>query len=312
MTHASSPASRSPLMHLSRLAALLSSGLLFACTPSSPPAPSGSEAETKSVAEAKPAAPQKQAAAPSSAAASPLLPADLTSAWRAWLDASSGDLAEKRPDLARAIGETAPQRGRDGQPRLAAAWLDDPDAGPLLFARLLETDDRDLQVALAWALAHGQGIPMLALADLATAAGEATVRSVVTAELWRHDDKIAVKALAKALGDADPRVRTAAATASARHPQGEQLAAALAGALADEAPEVRWVAARSLGAVGGAEDAVKLEPALDDAHPKVRRLALRALASLDRDRARALVAAKKLTEDPDPKVARAAENIARP
>lgn len=300
------------------LGLILLFGGLAACTPSGPASGGGTSAPAPADVSppAEPASDPAAAEPAPVAAPAPLevaehtLGAELSDKWKPWATKRTAAIVVDHPELKQKVASLSVERGRDGRPRMNANWLSDANVGPLLLGRLLDADGLDMRVGLAGALAKSTGIPTEALVDLAVGANDSDVRRVVVAQLWRHDEDTTREALATALDDDHVEVRVAAATASSRHPRGRALASSLETALTDEAPEVRWVAARALSAVGEPSQVVRLEPLLDDAHPRVRRVALRAIDRLDPDRAKALVTSKKLTEDDDAKVARAAASIA--
>lgn len=301
-------------MHRSLGLTLLLGGLA-ACTSSGPA--SGGGTSTPAPVEPAPASEPEEApvAAPATepapvVVAEHTLDADLTDKWKQWASERSTKIIADHPELKKQLDALQVQRGRDGQPRVNAEWLSNPDAGPLLLERLIEAGDIDLRLGLAGAVAKSAGVPTQALADLATSANDPGVRTLVVAQLWRRDEVATRDALSDALGDDEVSVRVAAITASSRHPQGRSLVDALAGVLDDASPEVRWVTARALSAVGEPKDATRLEVLLDDAHPRVRRVALRAIDRMDPALAKSLVQSKKLTADSDAAVARVAASIA--
>lgn len=234
------------------------------------------------------------------------------SQWRAWAQTRSAELATQRPDLVAELEALEPTTGRDGVNRLRGPWMADPDAAPVLLARLTAADtsgDPELRRMLADIVVRLDGVPAQALVDLATADPQSDVRRAVTAQLWRIDGPTGRDAIEAAAADTDPDVRIAAMTSAARHPMGTELTATLSTALDDDDASVRMVAARALGAVGDDDDLAALETALDDSASTVRERALFAISRIDIDRAKALAESRELTADPDPRVARTATRL---
>lgn len=121
-----------------------------------------------------------------------------------------------------------------------------------------------------------------------------------------------VPALRAALGDADPALRAAAATASGRRQDGLTLVAdILALALGDPEGSVRIAATRSLGQLRAAEAFEPLRANLGHAVPETRLSALRALARIDPARAAGLPELGRLQLDADARIAGAATKISR-
>jgi len=109
-------------------------------------------------------------------------------------------------------------------------------------------------------------------------------------------------------GDADARVRAASARIAA-YLDAPELVPALIHATADGSDEVAGLAARSLGVLraGGAYEAVRELLGRSDAKARLR--AVRALQRLDGARAHADPRIAALTDDADPRVARAAGEV---
>jgi HEAT repeat protein len=121
----------------------------------------------------------------------------------------------------------------------------------------------------------------------------------------------AIPALERALqGDADPRVRSAAAVALADVGAHEALAGLLV-AVEDADAHVRQMALTALGEIGDARAAQRLERALVDDRPEVRYQAVIAYARVARADAPAVVAAlARALEDDDPAIRYVAMRVA--
>ena len=231
--------------------------------------------------------------------------------WQEDAAAAADALAVTSPDVAEQLAAWQPMTTRSGHLRFIGEHSHDPLLTPLMLHRLATGDDSEaVRVALVEAIARQKGTGALdALHDLALHDRHAAVRAVAVESLRKVGGDLETTTRA-ALADDAWNVREAAARSVAWADLAE-LGGDLVTVLGDSAPEVRAAAARSLGTLRQAETFTALLPLLDDGDAYVRLQALHALERIDADEAARLSQLSALTDDPDPKVARAAGALIR-
>lgn len=246
-----------------------------------------------------------QAAPPETTTATELVQ---TADWRSTLDAQMAQAIADEPEAVAAFAELQPIQNRAGQ-----LFLITPDTEyrtVLLADRLLNGDDPgEVRTALARQLAPaGKSNPEL-MVGLYQAEEDPLVRSALVHGLRRVDGDLALPLIAASLESADNTERFEAAQVAGMHAEGAALAPELSAVLSDSDPMVRQAAARSLGVHRVSDSAQALAPLLQDDSATVRLAALNALEKVDP--AQAAVLSASMTQDADPRVARAAKRIAR-
>jgi HEAT repeat protein len=199
---------------------------------------------------------------------------------------------------------------RNGQLRLVDPELRVAAAGPHLVARLMEgKDDPAVRVALVDALALVDADWGAAMAGLIRTEADASVRAVLAASLRRAAAEDAWAGLSTAATDTSADVRAAALRTMGGREDSARYSALILVALQDEASTVRAAAARAVGWVALTDGWEALLPLLADPDADVRLQALGALERLDRRQAAGAPGVRALAEDPDARVARAAQRI---
>ena len=254
-------------------------------------------------------------ASPDPVTAAPLVaPAPVASTvpgpWRDRVRVHAAEFAAADPAVAATLRALAPTRTRAGTPRFTDPAIHDPRAAALLLQRLVDGGDPEpVRAALVEALPRTGGLYADALVELVIAEPSAMVRTAMVFSVRRAPALDALAVIAAGLGDVNGEVSAEAARAAAAHPDGARLAPALATALASADPATRAEAARALGVhaiapAPGALTALLADPAAD-----VRLEALRALDRIAPGSLAGLSAARTLTTDPDPRIARLATRL---
>ncbi|MEL6344359.1 MAG: HEAT repeat domain-containing protein [Myxococcota bacterium] len=228
--------------------------------------------------------------------------------WSASLDSATQELVYGAPPaLVEAVSGWQPGPTRAGSLRLYGSPDADPDLVSALVAqRLLDGQDTiEVQGALVDYLARTRQY-----ADLARQLWDErpALRPYLVVVFQDAPDALALQALQLAFDDADPMVRAEAARV-AGYRRDLPLNPMLTQALDDDVVEVRAFAARTLGWRGDRSVFVTLQSYLDDPAPEVRLNLLRAMERLAPDVVGKIDDIAHLTLDPDPRVARAAEQI---
>lgn len=228
--------------------------------------------------------------------------------WRATLDAKMAQARVDEPEAVAAFAAVQPIQNRAGQ--LSFFTPDTEYRYVLLADRLLNGDDvGEVRSALARQLAPaGKTQPEL-IVGLYTAEQDPLVRAALLHGLRRVDAELALPLIAASLESSDNAERFEAAQVAGMHAEGGQLGTELSVVLADSDPMVRQAAARSLGVHKVTSATGDLAPLLQDDSASVRLAALNAMERIDPTQAAALCA--PLVNDADPKVARAAQRVAR-
>lgn len=204
--------------------------------------------------------------------------------------------------------QTAPTRG--GGERLLGGPAANQGESAVLVQRLVHGGEpTPVRFGLASALGGRADVVPAQWLGVLGSEPEPQVRQALLLGLRRAPVPTAQPALAQALTDPDPAVRSAALIHAVRHPKAAAFANTFLAALADPDPQVR---ARACQAVGWFQLASGWDPLvqrLGDTHAGVRLRALMALVRLDPGRAAALPQVADLRQDPDSRVSRMAANI---
>lgn len=232
--------------------------------------------------------------------------------WRPWMEAEVERLRQQRPEHFDAVMSLRPTTTRAGFLRLVGPLVRDPESAPILLYRLLSRgESAEVRAAIVDALPRTTGDYSAALAELIALETEPQVRELIVASLRRAQAPYALDGLAMGLADANARVRAEAVRSLGRRTDSQPLAASITAALTDSDDVVAQEAARALGnlKIESAKEALVAQLSSDSA--ALRRHSLRALSQIDPGYTRALPQVQSLRSDPDPKVARVAETIAR-
>jgi HEAT repeat protein len=262
-------------------------------------------------AEAEPAAeaPRGAQEAPAVVAAAP---APAVREWRPWMEAEVERLRRDRPDYFDQVMALPARSTRASFLRITGPLVRDPDAAPILLHRLLSKGEAaDVRAAIVETLPRTGGDFSAALAELMVLETDPRVRELVCASLSRAQAPYALLGLARGVADSAAAVRAEALRSLGRRPDGVEQAPAIIAALTDPDEMVQQEAARALGnlKVEAAKDA--LVGRLSSPSADVRRHSLRALSRIDEPLARSLPQLEALRTDPDPKLARLAEHLAK-
>lgn len=232
--------------------------------------------------------------------------------WRPWVDAEVARLRGLRGAWVDQVMTLQTRSTRAGFARMTGPLLRDPDAAPVLLHRLLTAGEpAEVRAAIVDALPRTGGDFSAAMAELIAIEPDARVRELMCGALQRAQAPFATAGLAIALRDASPAVRAEALRSlGARADDGADLADDLIAALADSDTAVQIEAARALGNLEIAAGADALVARLASPDAEVRRHSLRALSRVSPTRLRGLAQLEALRSDPDPKVARLAEQLA--
>lgn len=262
-----------------------------------------------SVAPATPPAAEPDAAAPAAVAAAP---APAIRDWRPWVEAEVDRLRAERPEYFDQVMALPVRSTRAGFPRMTGPLVREPDAAPILLHRLLtKAEPSDVRAAIVDALPRTTGDFSAAAAELITLETDPRVRELLCATLQRAEPPYAIEGLARGLQDSSPAVRAEALRSlGARPDDGAQLSSELIAALSDPDVVVQQEAARALGNLQVEAAADALIGRLSSSDPEVRRHSLRALSRVAPERIRGLPQLETLRSDPDPKVARLANQLA--
>jgi hypothetical protein len=244
--------------------------------------------------------------------ASPAVAASPARDWRPWVAAEVERLRSDRPDYFDQLMALPVRATRAGFPRLTGPLVRDPDAAPILLHRLLSKGEPvDTRAAIVEALPRTTGDYSAAVAELMELETDPRVRELLCAALARAQAPYAIEGLERGLADSAARVRAEALRSLGhRATDAGELEPQIIAALSDPDLGVQQEAARTLGnlEVVAAKDA--LVARLDSPSADVRRHSLRALSRIDPEHTRSLPQLQALRSDPDPKVARLAEQLA--
>jgi len=257
------------------------------------------------------AAPVEARSAPPAATAA-ATPAPAVADWRPWVAAEVERLRSERPDYFDELMALPVRPTRAGFPRLTGPLVRDPDAAPILLHRLLSrAEPVDTRAAIVEALPRTTGDFSAAAAELMALETDPRVRELLCAALARAQAPFAIEGLERGLHDSAARVRAEALRSLGRRTtDAAELAPDIIAALSDPEAVVQQEAARALGnlELESAKDA--LVARLDSPSADVRLHSLRALSRIDPEHARTLPQLEALRSDPDPKLARLAEQLA--
>lgn len=243
-----------------------------------------------------------------------ILLAGLASAsdWRAALDAQVAEAWAQHPVEAAAAAKAEPIRTRNGLPRFVGEEVWNPAATPILLERVVNGgEDAATRAALIEAALRSGGDWSGTVAGLLAVEEDAAVRRMLAEVLREAEPVDASVGLPLAAADEDAAVRAAAMRAIGGRPDGATWEPLVRSALSDPDASVREHAARAAGWLGLGNTWSGLEGLLSDSSPDVRLSALRALERLDPVRLEGVPALKKLQQDPDSRVARAAAGLGR-
>ncbi len=233
--------------------------------------------------------------------------------WRPWVAAELDRLRVERAAYVDEVMNLPVRATRAGFPRITGPIVRDRDAAPILIHRLLTAgESAEVRAAIVDALPRTEGDFSAAVAELITTETDERVRELLSSALARAQAPFALEGLAVGLTDASPRVRAEAVRSLGRRTDGASLATGLVTALGDGDVVVQQEAARALGNLEVRSAADALVGALASPDADLRRHSLRALSRVDPERARTLPQLQTLRSDPDPKIARLADELARP
>lgn len=237
------------------------------------------------------------------------LQAQVAGPWREALLAQATLAERQHPGLTVLAANLTPVRTRKGTPRFIDEALAEPGLAPLLLVRLAESGDpADVRVALVDAARRAEADPAV-MAGLASVEADPAVRRMLVESLAGAPLPVAADVLVRAASDPDPTVRAGAARAIGAHPAGASLGAPLLALLDDADAAVRVEACRASGWLGVSEAWGLLSDRVGDPDPTVRLRAIRALQRIDPTRAAQSAVVRGAVGDPDPKVARAANQV---
>ena len=289
--------------HLLHSLALAS--LLTACQGGSSPEPAdGPRADQAAADQASPAAD-----APADvAAAETTVPED----WQGWVASQVDTVRDAEPERFNALMDLQPAPTRAGMLRFRGDLIRSTDAAAVLLHRLTTTSEStQVRAAIVEALPRTGADVGAALADLMTTETDDTVREMMADTLWRAPSDASVAALRRALGDASPGVRAAAARSAARHDKGTELSAELVAALRDTDDATRLAAIAAVGALKIDTAKEPLAAMLGDDEADVRLASLRALGRVDAEYAASRPELTALQADSDARVVTAANALAQ-
>ncbi|MCB9763366.1 MAG: HEAT repeat domain-containing protein [Alphaproteobacteria bacterium] len=232
--------------------------------------------------------------------------------WRVRHEAVYILAARTNPEAVALVEGLRPVTSRAGLPHFQHPELAGLAARAALTERLLRGGESDdVRAALATAVARDLDVDPVVLTGLYRAEGSPAVREALVWGWRKHPDgAAAAKGLALALSDEDAAVRAQAAAAAGYRDNLAELVPALTRALSDADGQVRAMAARSLGWSRDPATFDALAPLLSDSDAEARLQALHALERVDAKRAAGLDLGA-LAADPDPRVARAAQQLNR-
>ncbi len=232
--------------------------------------------------------------------------------WRPWVDAELVRLRGLRGPWVDEVMTLPARSTRAGFARMTGPLVRDPDAAPVLLHRLISAGEPvEVRAAIVDALPRTGGDFSAALAELIAIEPDPRVREMICGALQRAQAPFANAGLAIGLRDPSPAVRAEALRSlGARTGDGTELASEILAALGDTETTVQIAAARALGNLQVAAAADALVARLSSPDAEVRRHSLRALARVDPPRLRGLPQLETLRDDPDPKVARLANELA--
>jgi HEAT repeat protein len=205
------------------------------------------------------------------------------------------------------VREAAPTR--TGMLRFRGSELADARLAPLFLERLLQEPGVAYEEALIDVLPRTGGDWAEAFVAMMRTEPDERYRAVLAASMKDAARKPALEGIRLGLADASAQVRGEAARAAGWSEHGDQLIAELIAALADSDAYVRANAARSLGTHRATQAFAALAPLLADADAEVRLRALRSMARIDGDALAARPELSDLAQDPDERVARAAQSL---
>lgn len=238
-------------------------------------------------------------------------PAPAVEAWRPWMEAEVERLRRERPDYFDEVMALPVRTTRAGFPRLTGPLVREPDAAPILLFRLLSKGEpAATRAAIVDALPRTTGDFSSALAELMALETDPQIRELACASLHRAQAPYALAGLALGVADSAAGVRAEALRSLGRRPDGGQLASQIIAAVSDPDEAVQQEAVRALGnlKIEAGKDA--LLGRLGSSSADVRLHSLRALSRIDGTLTRSLPQLQTLRADPDPKVARLAEQLA--
>ena len=227
---------------------------------------------------------------------------------------SFSELNSQRPSYVDELMSLRPIRGRDRNVRFSQPMWAQAAAMPVIFHRLLDTDETSqVRAALAGALRtnrgpwEAQGLELLAVEE------DPRVRAGLMMSLADTNPEYLVPAVLEGLDDADAGVRDWATHGAVRlfaNHRGADVPAtvraSLLSRLSDDDAIVRAAAARALSFEGTPDNFDAVAGLLVDDEPKVRLAVIDALGRLDGVAARARILNAGLDKDSDVRVARAA------
>ncbi len=288
------------LLHSLALASLLS-----ACQGGPSPEPAdGPRAEQ---------APNRDETTPGAGAPTEVAAAQTTvpTQWQGWVAAQVDTVRDADPERFNALMDLQPAPTRAGMLRFRGDLIRSPDAAAILLHRLTtKSESTEVRAAIVEALPRTGADVGTVVADLMTTETDAVVREMMADTLWRAPSDASVVALKRALADASPGVRAAAARSAARHDKGTELSSELVAALGDPDDATRLAAIAAVGALKIDTAKEPLAAMLRDDEADVRLASLRALGRVDAEYAASRPELAALQADTDTRVVTAANALA--
>jgi hypothetical protein len=219
--------------------------------------------------------------------------------------------APQYASLAEQLDALQPTKTRAGFLRFTDPAIEQPEAAPILLARLSSgRDTPEVRAALAEAIGRTGADYAAEVSTLLASEADPRVRELLVGTLGRTADTSAAHpGLMVGLQDGEPAVRTAALRSIARRSDGASFANALLTALADADAKVRAEAAQTVGVVRLSDAVAPVTALLTDADADVRLHALRAIQRIDPIAAASLGSLDVLAHDEDSRVSRLAGSI---
>jgi len=205
------------------------------------------------------------------------------------------------------VRQAAPTR--TGMLRFRGSEIADGRLAPLFLERLLQEPGVAYEQALIEVLPRTGGDWADAFVGLLQTESDVGMRAVLAASMSDAPRKQAVAGMRLGLEDASAQVRGEAARAAGWSDHGDQLIAELMAALGDSDAYVRAMAARSLGTKRAAVAFDALAPLLRDGDADVRLRTLRSMTRIDSEAMAVRPELSDLAQDPDERVARAAQSL---
>jgi hypothetical protein len=233
--------------------------------------------------------------------------------WRVRQQAAAIRAWQESPDLAELAWDLQPRPTRAGHPRFHDPALRDSGMAPVVLERLLsQGEPEEVRMALVDLLPRIGGEWDAALAAAYDSEPQAGVRMMMVETARRASPDVARQLVALGAADDATTARAAAMRAASHVEDTPELAPLLLAGMADTAPEVRAFAARSAGWLELSDTIAPLQTLLRDEDAEVRLSALRAIERIDVSVLKTGATLQTLSQDTDPRVARAAVKLLQP